>query len=136
MSDVEGPNQLTLALRLTLRVHPPAGLPRRPFEVPRRCRADPAVRVTHHVAVHTHPLSVVEGPPPPGSPSSPKPHPPGVTDPSTTRRRAPVAAGTFDGSPSSVAAASKANAIASFASDGTPTSSLVFTGTPGNCLRR
>src|SRR4051794_16927372 len=39
----------------------------------------------------------------------------GVIDPSTTARRAPVALGTFEGTPSSVAAPSSANATASFA---------------------
>src|SRR6185312_17394220 len=39
----------------------------------------------------------------------------GVTDPNTTPRRAPVTLGTFDATPSNVAAPSKANATASFA---------------------
>src|SRR5262249_43582635 len=49
----------------------------------------------------------------------------GVIEPRTTARFAPVTLGTFDGTPSSVAALSKAKARASFASLGTPNSSVV-----------
>ncbi len=60
-------------------------------------------------------------------PASGNPHWPGrgVMLPRTTRRRAPVAAGTFDGSSSIVAAPRIANATASRAWAGRPRSSVV-----------
>ena len=57
----------------------------------------------------------------------------GVMEPSTTRRRAPVTDGRFDGIPSSVAAPSSANAIASFASGFMPSTSVVRIGAAIRC---
>ena len=51
-----------------------------------------------------------------------------MIEPRTTGRFAPVTLGTFDGTPSSVDAPSSAKAIASFASDGTPSSSVLRSG--------
>jgi hypothetical protein len=58
------------------------------------------------------------------------------TFPRTTRRRAPVAAGQFDGTPRNAASASTANAAASRAAPGKPAASSASTGTGARSARR
>src|SRR5262249_28467141 len=58
-----------------------------------------------------------------------------LSRPSTRGPDAPVQLGTFAGSPRGGAQPIKANAIASLLSDGTPSSSLASTRTPGNNCR-